>query len=263
MARSRQASASRPPNSPVSTGPAAPEASSSTVSLVDSAPSTVRQLNDTPTADRRRSVAVVASRRASVVSTASIVAMFGSSIAAPLATPPMVNVPPSSVVPVSAVVLGTVSVVMIARAAAGPPSSARAAATVGMAGMILSMGSGKPMRPVEQTRTSCGEQPSASAVRAHIVSASVLPAAPVAALALPLFRTTAAARPPVVARCSRLTSTGGAVIRLEVNTPAAVTGEPSAVATMARSSAPDALIPQAIPAATKPGTVVTLMGRPR
>ena len=197
------------------------------------------------------------------MSTASIVAMFGSSIAAPLATPPMVKVSPSSVVPVAMVVLGTVSVVMIARAAAGPPFTARAAASAGMAGVIRSMGSGKPIRPVEQTRTSSGEQPSASAVRAHISSASALPAAPVAALALPLFRTTAAARPPVADRCSRHTRTGGAVILLEVNTPAAVTGDPSAVATIARSSAPEALTPQAMPAATNPGTAVTLTGTAR
>ena len=161
------------------------------------------------------------------------------------------------------VVLGTVSVVMIARAAAGPPSTVRAPARSGMAGMIRSMGRGKPIRPVEQTRTSSGEQPSASAVRVHINSASAMPAAPVAALALPLFSTTAAARPPVAARCSRVTRTGGAVILLEVNTPAAVTGEPSAVATIARSSAPEAFTPQAAPAARNPGTAVTLTGTAR
>ena len=57
---------------------------------------------------------------ASVVSTASIVAMLGASIAAPLAIPPMRQPSPSTVT-----VFGTVSVVMIARAAAGPPSAAR------------------------------------------------------------------------------------------------------------------------------------------
>ena len=53
---------------------------------------------------------------------------------------------------------------------------------------------------------------------------------PVAALALPELRTTAAARPS--ARWPRLICTGAAATRLLVNTPAAVTGAPSAVATM-------------------------------
>ena len=52
-----------------------------------------------------------------------------------------------------------------------------------------------------------------------------------AALALPLLSTTAAARPPVAARWAREVTTGAAVILLAVNTAAAVTGRPSAVAT--------------------------------
>ena len=74
-------------------------------------------------------------------------------------------------------------------------------------------------------------------------SASASPVAPVAALALPLLRTTAAARPPVAARWARLTSTGAALARFVVNTPAAATGRPSAVATRARSGSPLALMP--------------------
>src|SRR4051812_34846609 len=46
----------------------------------------------------------------------------------------------------------------------------------------------------------------------------------------------------------------------DVNTPAAVTGRWSTVATSARSGAPDGLIPDAIPAASKPAAAVTLTG---
>src|SRR5690606_18787224 len=110
---------------------------------------------------------------------------------------------------------------------------------------------------------SSGAHPSAAAVALAIRRACSRPEAPVAALALPLFRITAAARPPEAARCSRLTTTGAAVILLEVKTPAALTGRPSAVATRARSGAPDALTPHAPPAAAKPRAAVTLTGRPR
>ena len=46
--------------------------------------------------------------------------------------------------------------------------------------------------------------------------------------------------------------TGAATTRFWVNTPAAATGAPSAVATRARSASPDALMPQATPPATNP-----------
>jgi len=43
---------------------------------------------------------------------------------------------------------------------------------------------------------------------------------------------------------------------LLVNTPAAVTGAPSTVATIERSGAPDSLMPDARPLALNPGTDV-------
>src|SRR4051812_48698104 len=101
----------------------------------------------------------------------------------------------------------------------------------------------------------------ASAVVAHMAWASARPGAPVAALALPELRITAAAWPRVRSRCDWLVSTGAAVILLSVNTPAAGTALPSAVATSDRSGSPDALIPQATPAATNPLAAVTLMWR--
>ncbi len=124
------------------------------------------------------------------------------------------------------------------------------------------MGSGIPIRPVWHTRISDGSTPNPSATSAHMRSAPATPAAPVAALALPLESTTAAARPPVRARWARLTCTGAAAARFAVNTPAAGTG-PDVAATSARSGAPDALIPHATPAATNPAGAVMLTGTPR
>ena len=48
----------------------------------------------------------------------------------------------------------------------------------------------------------------------------------------------------------------------QVNMPAAVTGLLSSVAMIAKSGSPETLIPAATPVATKPGTDVTLMGKP-
>ena len=115
-----------------------------------------------------------------------------------------------------------------------------------------SIGMGMPMRPVWHTSTSVVAQPTACAVSSHMRSASARPCSPVAALALPELSTTAAARPS--ARCRRLICTGAAATRLVVNTPAAVTGAPSAVATIARSGAPDGLMPDASPPASNPWT---------
>ena len=140
-------------------------------------------------------------------------------------------------------------------------SPARSAAAAGMPVSTAAMGSGTPMRPVEQTRTSSGGQPSAVAVTSHMRRAWARPGAPVAALAFPALRTTAAACPSV--RLLRLTCTGAAATRLVVNTPAAVTGRRSAVATSARSGSPLALTPQATPAASNPVAVVTLTGGAR
>ncbi len=94
-----------------------------------------------------------------------------------------------------------------------------------------------------------------------MVSASSQPLSPVAALALPELRITAAAWPPLARRCDRDTVTGAAVIRLLVNTPAADTGRPSSVATNDRSSAPLSFTPAGAPAATKPWAEVMLMDR--
>ena len=224
------------------------------MSLVLVQASTMSVLKEASTAPRRAAWRAEGVAGASVVRTASIVAMAGASIAAPFAMPPTRVPSPAGAV----ACLVTVSVVSMAWLARRPAvsSAASAAAAAGMPASSAAMGSGMPMRPVEQTSTSVGAQPSAAAVAAHMRRASSRPGSPVAALALPELRTTAAACPS--ARCWRLIWTGAAVARLVVNTPAAGTGRRSAVATRARSGSPFALTPQATPAASKPGTAVTL-----
>ena len=111
----------------------------------------------------------------------------------------------------------------------------------GMPDSIGSIGSGIPMRPVEHTSTSSAGTPSPSAVSRHMVAASARPRSPVAALALPLDTSTAAARPPLAAMWARLTCTGAAQARFRVKVAAVGTGRPSSVATRARSSAPGGL----------------------
>src|SRR5262245_35716159 len=158
--------------------------------------------------------------------------------------------------------LRTVSVVMSACAARWPASApgASSSTSFGMPASTGAIGIGMPMRPVEHTSTSVAATPRPSAASSHMRSASARPVSPVAALALPELSTTAAARPS--ARWRRLICTGAAVARLVVKTPAALTGARFAVATSDRSGAPEALMPQAIPAASNPSTAVTLMLHP-
>ena len=217
-----------------------PLASTSTVSLVEVLPSTVIALNDEATASRSDCCKVLPSTAASVVQTASIVAMSGASIAAPLAMPPTLKSSPATTAS-----LGTVSVVMIARAAWAPASTPpRRAMTIGsISGMTLSMGNGIPISPVWQIRISSAVQPMSPATATQSRSTAARPPAPVAALALPDVRITPAARPPVAARWARLTWTGAAAARLVVNTPAAGTARPSDVATTATSGTSAALMP--------------------
>jgi hypothetical protein len=75
-------------------------------------------------------------------------------MAAPLAIPPTVTGAPATSKAVNAS-LATVSVVMMARAAECPASreGARAATAAGTPVENGSIGSGIPIRPVEQTRT--------------------------------------------------------------------------------------------------------------
>src|SRR5262249_15327632 len=112
------------------------------------------------------------------------------------------------------------------------------------------VGSNRPMTPVELTRTSRGEQPTASATARHIASASRTPRAPVAELLMPLLHTIARATPAVARRGRLLAITGAPTTRFVVKTPAAAHGTSATI--NARSGLPDGLIPQTPPAAVKP-----------
>ena len=186
---------------------------------------------------------------ASVATKASIVAMFGAIMPAPLAMPVMVMGTPS----ISArrdAPFGTVSVVMIARAAANHACSASAARHSGSAATILSTGSGSMMTPVEKGSTASGAQPTSFATAAHVARASARPRSPVPALALPAL-TTSARTDSARARCSRQIVTGAAQKRFCVKTPAACV--PGARLTSTRSSRDQflmraAAVPSAAPA---------------
>ena len=137
-----------------------------------------------------------------------------------------------------------VSVVMIASAATGPPSAARAAAAASTPPRSRSIGSRSPMRPVEQTTTSPAATPRSPATCSAVRWVSWKPGAPVQALAPPLLRTTASARPS--ATTVRDQVTGAASTRLLVKTAAAWWSGPS-LTTRATSGRPEALRPAMTP----------------
>ena len=84
---------------------------------------------------------------------------------------------------------------------------------------ILSIGSRRPIRPVEQTATSMAPMPSASPTSSAVRWVSAKPSGPVHALAPPEFKITACRRPSVSTCCDQ--TTGAALTRLRVKTPAA------------------------------------------
>ena len=127
-----------------------------------------------------------------------------------------------------------------------------------MPGMILSMGSCSPMRPVEQTTTSEAEIPRTAATFSAVAWVFWNPCGPVQALAPPEFSTTASTRPSVTTW--RDQCTGAAATRLEVKTAAAAFSGPS-LTTRARSGLPDALRPALTPAARNPWGAVMVTGR--
>ena len=163
-------------------------------------PSIVISLNECPTAADSAARRTSGVEVASVVSTASIVAMFGASIAAPLAIPPTTK---PSLSTATALVL--VSVVKMALAAAWAHWSVepRSPNSLGRAASILPTSRGTPIVPVEQIKISSTATASARADSSQVSSAARRPSAPVAAFAQPLFRTTAAVRPPLFSRLAR------------------------------------------------------------
>src|SRR4051794_15181855 len=237
-------------SSAVGATPLAPFARARTVSLVDRQPSESTRSTLTPVAVTSAACRTSGSTSASVVRTTSIVARLGASMPAPLAIPPTVQ--PSRA---WTVVFGTLSVVMIARAAAGPPSSDRSLTAAVTPAVSLSIGSRTPMSPVLATATSTAPRPSSAAACSAVAWVSPKPSGPVQALAPPEFRTTARSRWP--ASTWRLHCTGAAGKRLVVKTPAAASSGPS-LTTRATSGSPLDFSPAATPVARKPRGAVTV-----
>jgi hypothetical protein len=211
--------------------------------LVEVSPSTVIRLNEPPTASIKQDCNKSLSSPASVTTNASMVAISGRIIPAPLATPVTVTVCPSTSSCREAP-LGTVSVVMIPYAASTQPSSDKRAQAPGKPALILSTGSDSPITPVENGNTASGEHPALAASRVQHSRASRRPCSPVPALALPVF--TSRYSGDVAARCSRATVTGAAQKALRVNTAAQV--DPSSSAMTTRSFRSGDFIPaQAVP----------------
>ena len=228
-----------------------PLASRITVSFVDVQPSVIRMLKLDATPARRTRWSTAGSAAASVVSTASIVAMFGASMAAPLAMPPTTK--PGRCTTTS---LATVSVVMMARAASWPPSGVRPAARAGMPPSTTSIG----QRDADE----------AGGADEHLVGGAPEGGGGGGAHALGVLHPGGAGGGVGVAAVEDhgggpaaagdevacgVTTTGAAVSLFCVKVAAASTASPSAVATRDRSGSPDGLMPAAIPAATNPAGV--------
>ena len=137
------------------------------------------------------------------------------------------------------------------RRSARPPS-------FGMPDSTGSIGIGMPMRPVWHTSTSVVAQPERlRGELAHAAARRPDPAPPSPRWRCPELRTTAAARPS--ARCRRLICTGAAATRLVVNTPAAVTGAPVGGRDDGEVGRARRLDAGREPARPKPATAVTLI----
>ena len=183
---------SRRPRLPRSRGAfsASPFASTATVSLVDWSPSTVIRLKETSAVRFSTRGRASADTMASVARKQNIVARCGSSMATPLAMPPMVmGRPPRS--SRRAASFGRVSVVMIASAALRPPCGVSPFTSFGRAPRILSMGRGWPITPVAAISTWPGLIRRSSPTVFVISRASLIPCSPVHTLAHPLDATIA------------------------------------------------------------------------
>ena len=150
---------------------------------------------------------------ASVTIKPSMVAIFGWIMPAPLAMPVARTVWFWPILASRLAALGTVSVVMMARAA----SLQCAAFTPGRARVIFCAGKGSRITPVEKGSTCSMSQPTCAATAAHTASASSRPCAPVPALALPVL-ITSARMPFSLVKCCLAMCTGAAQKRFWVNT---------------------------------------------
>ena len=146
------------------------------------------------------------------------VAMFGSIIPTPLATP-TTRAGPEPIV--ASAILCTVSVVMMPRATETASLLGNGNGNDTNPVRTFSMGYWRPMTPVDAINTSCGSQPSFLATPCTTSRALARPCSPVATLAF--FEMTTTARAEWLAMCLRETTTLGPANRLCVKTPAAAT----------------------------------------
>ena len=107
-----------------------------------------------------------------------MVARLGASMPAPLAMPPTVTPSPEQLA-----CLGTVSVVRMASAAAGPPDGDRSATALSTPASSGPSGKRTPMSPVEHTATSPAPTSSSRATCSAVAWVSPNPGGPVQALA--------------------------------------------------------------------------------
>jgi hypothetical protein len=200
-------------------------------SLVEVSPSTLMQLNDSSAASRSSCCSSGAATPASVAMKPSMVAMFGRIMPAPLLMPVMVMRLPS-ISKRREAALATVSVVMMACAAACQWSARRSAIQAGRPAIRRSTGSGSRITPVEKGSTWRSSIASSWPRAAQVSAAACKPCSPVPALATPVLMSSARASLPS-SRWRRQTCTGAAQKRLLVNTPA--TRQPGSRASTVRS----------------------------
>jgi len=146
---------------------------------------------------------------------------------------------------------------MIARATSPPAAGDIVSAAARIPRTTRSIGIARPITPVLHTSTSPGSRSSASPAAVHMTRASRNPCAPVHALALPAFTTTAEIGVPRRSVSCEIT-TGAALTVLRVKTPAAAAGVSDRnTATSVRLSSPSPRMPAAATPARKPSGAQT------
>ena len=199
------------------------------------------------------------STSASVSMTASMVAMLGQIMPAPLAMPVRRTVPPDRGT-VMLANLGKASVVMNARVKPSASRLPRLSTREGTASRQRSILSWSPMTPVDMGMISCGASPVRAATMRRVSRQFSRPSSPVQALAWPELASTAR-QVPYSRRVCWQTCTGAALKALVVNRPASTAGRSETISP--RSSRPAFLKPAAAAPAEKPrgrSLRVSLMG---
>ena len=172
------------------TAPAAPLANTIAVSDVDVSVSIDTQLKVRSITRRQIASSASPSTSASVNAMVMRVAMLGSIMPTPLATP-TTRAGPEPIV--ASAILCTVSVVMMPRATESASLLGSGNGKASKPARTFSMGYWRPMTPVEAMSTSCGSQPIFLATPCTTSRALASPCSPVATLAFFEMTTTARA----------------------------------------------------------------------